>query len=73
MLKLIIELQHLATKEMMPDIFTVTLDPKSFNQLRTKLVGMLAVCNSIGVPMVSQYVVVFIYTSYIYVVSYFYI
>ena len=57
-LKMIIELQHLSTKEMTSDILTKALDPKPFSHLRTKLLGMLAVCdlncNSRGVPIVSQ-------------------
>ena len=57
-LKMIIELQHLSTKEMTSDILTKALDPKPFTHLRTKLLGMLAVCethcNSRGVQIVSQ-------------------
>ena len=57
-LKLIIQLEHLATKEMTSDILTKALDPKPFTYLRTKLLGMLTVCNSEcnswGVQIVSQ-------------------
>ena len=57
-LKRSIELQHLSTKEMTSDILTKALDPKPFTHLRTKLLGMLAVCdthcNSRGVQIVSQ-------------------
>ena len=57
-LMMIIELQHLSTKEMTSDILTKALDPKPFTHLRTKLLGMLAVCDSHcisrGVQIVSQ-------------------
>ena len=57
-LKLIIQLEHLATKELTSDILTKALDPKPFTYLRTKLLGMLTVCNSEcnsrGVQIVSQ-------------------
>ena len=44
-LKMIIELQHLATKEMTSDILTKALDPKPFTHVCTKLLGMLTVCD----------------------------
>ena len=57
-LKMIIELQHLPTKEMTSDILTKALNPKSFTHSLTKLLGMLAVCDSHcisrGVSIVSQ-------------------
>ena len=53
-LKLIIHLQHLATKEMTSDILTKALGPKPFCYLRTKLLGMAAMLSSRGVQIVSQ-------------------
>ena len=57
-LKIIIKLQHLATKDMTSDILNKALDPKPSAHLRTMLLGMLAVCNSHcnsrSMPIVSQ-------------------
>ena len=53
-LKMIIELQHLSTKDMTSDILTKALDPKPLCYSRTKLLGMEATLNSKGVQIVSQ-------------------
>ena len=57
-LKMIIELKHLATKEMTSHILTKALDPKPFTYLRTKLLGVMAVsdplCTSRGISTASQ-------------------
>ena len=57
-LKIIIEHQHLTTKEMTSNILTKALDPKPFTHFRTKLLGVLAACDSHsdsrGVSIVSQ-------------------
>ena len=52
-LKLIIQLPHLATKEMTSDILIKALNPKTFCCLRTKLLGMAAMSKLKGVQSVS--------------------
>ena len=39
---LVIQLEHVPTKEMTSDVLTKALDPKSFAQLRQNLLGALA-------------------------------
>ena len=54
-MNLIFQLEILMTKEITFDILSKSLKPKPFTFLRTKPLGMLVVCNSKGVQIVSQH------------------